>query len=51
MRVEEGWSVDDLEAAIHAVEHELYPRVVQLLAEGRVHVREDLTVEIAAAKE
>ena len=51
VRVEEGWSVDDLEAAIHAVEHELYPRVVQLLAEGRVHVREDLTVEIAAAKE
>ena len=46
VRVEEGWSVDELEAAIHAVEHRLYPQVVELLAEGRVQVREDLTVSI-----
>lgn len=46
VRVEEGWTVDELEAAIHAVEHELYPRVVGLLAEGRVSVRENLTVAI-----
>ncbi len=50
VRVEEGWSVDDLEAAIHAVEHRLYPAVVQMLAEGRVQVRDDLTVSIAAAR-
>ena len=49
VRVEEGWSVDDLEAAIHATEHRLYPQVVQLLAEGRVYVRDDLTVEVAPA--
>lgn len=47
VRVEEGWSVDDLEAAIHAVEHRLYPHVVQLLADGRVHVRENRTVAIS----
>ncbi|WP_239402205.1 phosphoribosylglycinamide formyltransferase [Enorma massiliensis] len=46
VRVEEGWSVDELEAAIHAVEHRLYPQVVELLAEGRVQVREDLTVSV-----
>ena len=34
--VEEGWSVDDLEAAIHDVEHELYPEVLRCLADGRV---------------
>ncbi len=39
VRVEEGWSVDELEAAIHAVEHRLYPQVVELLAEGRVGAR------------
>ncbi len=49
VRVEEGWSVDELEAHIHEVEHELYPRVVQMLADGRVTVREDLTVGIATA--
>ena len=47
VRVEEGWTVDDLEAAIHAVEHRLYPHVVQLLADGRVQVRENLTVAVA----
>lgn len=36
--VEEGWTVDELEAHIHEVEHELYPDVIQLLAQGRVHV-------------
>lgn len=46
VRVEEGWSVDELEAAIHAVEHRLYPQVVQELAEGRVQVRDNLTVAV-----
>ena len=35
---QEGWSVDELEAAIHEVEHRLYPRVIQAIAEGRMHV-------------
>ena len=48
LAVEEGWSLDELEAHIHAVEHVLYPEVIQLLAEGRVKVRENLTVEISS---
>lgn len=46
VRVEESMTLDELEAAIHAVEHKLYPQVVELLAEGRVQVRPDLTVAI-----
>lgn len=38
VEVREGESIDALEARIHAAEHELYPHVVQLLAEGRVSV-------------
>lgn len=41
VEVEEGWTVEQLEARIHEVEHQIYPHVAQLLAEGRVHVRED----------
>ena len=41
VEVEEGWTVDQLEARIHEVEHQIYPHVAQLLAEGCVHVRED----------
>ena len=47
VRVEEGWTVDELEAAIHAVEHVLYPRVLRQLAEGRVSVDTDRKVRIA----
>ena len=46
--VEEGWSVEELEAHIHEVEHELYPDAIELLAEGRVRVRPDGVVEVAA---
>ena len=46
---EEGWTVDQLEARIHEVEHEIYPHVAQLLAEGCVHVREDGHVVIVQA--
>ena len=46
LAVEEGWDVETLEEHIHAIEHVLYPDVVQLLADGRVHVRKDLTVEV-----
>ena len=38
LAVEEGWDVDTLEEHIHAIEHVLYPEVVQMLADGRVHV-------------
>jgi phosphoribosylglycinamide formyltransferase 1 len=36
--VSEDDTVESLEAKIHAVEHELLPRVLQLIAEGRVEV-------------
>ena len=45
--VEEGWSVDELEAHIHEIEHDLYPDTIQLIAEGRVTVRPDRTVAIS----
>ena len=44
--VEEGWTVDELEAHIHEIEHVLYPDTIQLLAEGRVSVRKNGTVAI-----
>lgn len=49
VRIEEGMGLDELECAIHEVEHVLYPATVQLLAEGRVRVREDNTVAILPA--
>ena len=36
--LQEGWGVDELEAAIHEVEHRLYPRVIRAIAEGRMYV-------------
>lgn len=47
VRVENGWTIDELETAIHAVEHVLYPATVQLLAERRVTVTEDRKVAIS----
>ncbi len=44
--IEEGWTVEELEAHIHEIEHVLYPRTIQLIAEGRVHVRDNGTVEV-----
>ena len=44
--VEEGWTMDELEEHIHAIEHELYPGTIQLLSEGRVRVRSNGTVEV-----
>lgn len=47
VRIEEGMTLDELEAAIHAVEHVLYPRVLRQLAEGRIAVGADRKVRIA----
>lgn len=46
LSVEEGWTVDELEEHIHAIEHELYPEVIGWLAAGRVHVTEGGKVRI-----
>lgn len=45
--VAEGDTVDALEAKIHAVEHELYPETLALIARGRVSVGEDRKVHVA----
>ena len=50
LAVEEGWDVDTLEGHIHAIEHVLYPEVVQMLADGRVHVLESGKVAIDAPR-
>lgn len=49
--VDEGMSLDELEARIHETEHALYPETLQLLAEGRVHVMGDNTVRIDPPRE
>ncbi len=50
LAVEEGWDVDTLEEHIHELEHALYPEVVQMLADGRVHVLANGKVAIDPAR-
>ena len=50
LAVEEGWDVEALEEHIHAIEHVLYPEVVQMLADGRVHVLESGKVAVDAPR-
>ncbi len=50
LMVEEGWDVDTLEEHIHELEHALYPEVVQMLADGRVHVLASGKVAVDPAK-
>lgn len=38
VRIQENWNVEQLERAIHEVEHKLLPQTLQLFAEDRVHV-------------
>ena len=33
-----GVTRDELEAAVHAIEHELYPKAIRMIAEGRVRI-------------
>jgi phosphoribosylglycinamide formyltransferase-1 len=47
--VREGDTVDELEARIHEVEHELYPWVLRHLAAGDITLDEDRKVHIAHA--
>lgn len=44
--VDEGMTLEALEARIHEVEHVLYPQTLQLIAEGRVRVTADNRVAI-----
>jgi phosphoribosylglycinamide formyltransferase-1 len=36
-----GRDREELEATIHAVEHELYPEAIRMIAEGRVRIEEN----------
>ena len=45
--IEETDTLQDYEAKIHAAEHELYPQVVELIAQGKVHIGPDRRVHIA----
>ena len=47
VEVREDDTQETLEARIHEVEHELYPAVLRLIAEGRVGVGEDGKVHIS----
>lgn len=49
LAVEEGWTREELEERIHQIEHVLYPEVIGLLCDGRVHVREDGRVDVDPA--
>lgn len=44
--ISEDDTLESLEEKIHAVEHELYPKVVSLLSERRVVIKNDRTVAI-----
>lgn len=46
VEVREGWTLEDLEGAIHAVEHVLYPQVLRAIAEGRVSMDEGRIVHV-----
>lgn len=41
VRVEESWTVGDLETCIHEVEHKIYPAVLRLVAQRKVEVTDE----------
>ena len=36
-----NWDRDELETAIHAVEHQIYPEAIGMIARGEVRIAED----------
>lgn len=36
VRVQDGWTLEELEAAIHDVEHKLYPQTLERIASGEI---------------
>ena len=47
VEIAEDDTLDSLEEKIHAVEHQVYPEVLKMIAEGRVAVGDDRKVRIA----
>jgi phosphoribosylglycinamide formyltransferase-1 len=47
LTIEEGEDRASLEERVHAIEHSLYPRVLQLIARGKVSIGADRKVRVA----
>jgi phosphoribosylglycinamide formyltransferase-1 len=47
LELREDDTLESLEKRVHAIEHELYPRVLQLVAQGRVRIDENRKVRIS----
>ncbi|MDR2587570.1 MAG: phosphoribosylglycinamide formyltransferase [Coriobacteriales bacterium] len=47
VEIREDDTLESLEERIHAVEHELYPQALQLIAQGRVSIDKDRKVRIS----
>ncbi|MDR2105999.1 MAG: phosphoribosylglycinamide formyltransferase, partial [Coriobacteriales bacterium] len=47
LEVLEDDTLESLEARVHAVEHELYPQALQLVAQGRVRIDENRRVRVS----
>jgi phosphoribosylglycinamide formyltransferase-1 len=47
LEIHEDDTLESLEERIHAIEHELYPQALQLIAQGRVTIDETRHVRIA----
>ena len=41
VEVPANWDRDELEAAVHAVEHQIYPEAIGMIARGEVRIAED----------
>ena len=41
IEIPSNWERDELEAAIHAIEHELYPEAIGMISQGRVRIAAD----------
>ena len=41
VEVPANWDREELESAIHAVEHEIYPEAIRMIARGEVRIADD----------
>ena len=50
VEVPANWDRDELEAAIHAVEHEIYPEAIGMIARGEVKIADDSPRRVNVAR-
>lgn len=41
LEIQSGWQREELEEAIHAIEHEIYPEAIGMISEGKVRIAAD----------